>query len=69
MNYRKGIKLCLVLMMAITAGIFASGGQAGDAQAGKTYTLKMSTQLAETSTMVSGFKAWARRLSSGPMAA
>jgi TRAP-type C4-dicarboxylate transport system substrate-binding protein len=55
MNNRKGVVLCLVLVMAITAGVFAGG----NAQVGKTYTLKMSTQLAETSTMVDGFKAWA----------
>jgi len=40
----------------------ASGGGGGAAVAGKTYTLKMSTQLNETSPMVRGFYEWAKRV-------
>jgi TRAP-type C4-dicarboxylate transport system substrate-binding protein len=59
MKNQKGTVLCLVLILAIAAGAFATGSRDTGAQAGKTYTLKMSTQLADTSPMVAGFKAWA----------
>jgi TRAP-type C4-dicarboxylate transport system substrate-binding protein len=64
MKNRRGIALCFALFAVVSAMTFtliACKGkkEAAGAQAGKTYTLKMSTQLAETSTMVSGFKAWA----------
>jgi TRAP-type C4-dicarboxylate transport system substrate-binding protein len=54
----KGL-LILFLALAVTAGVFAGGGGQSSSGAAKTYTLKMSTQLADTSTMVDGFKAWA----------
>jgi len=62
MKNRKGIALGFVLFLAVSAMIctlIACKGKTPGGQAGKTYILKMSTQLAETSTMVSGFKAWA----------
>jgi len=64
MKNRKGIAVYsvsfLVIFAMITVLAACSGKkEAGAAQPGKTYTLKMSTQLAETSTMVGGFKAWA----------
>ncbi len=43
----------LVMMIVLSASVFAQGGsEKGD----KVYTLKLSTQLAETSPMVEGFK-------------
>jgi TRAP-type C4-dicarboxylate transport system substrate-binding protein len=53
--------LVLILALAVCAGLFAGGNkQAGDSsRPERVYTLKMSTQLADTSTMVDGFKAWA----------
>ena len=62
MKIRKSIVLCFVLFLAITAGLFAGGGgqsSGGSAQASRTYTLKMSTQQADTAPIVAGFKAWA----------
>ena len=61
MQNRKRNVLCFVLILAVVAGAFAAGGQAagGGAQAAKTYTLKMSTQQADTAPIVAGFKAWA----------
>jgi TRAP-type C4-dicarboxylate transport system substrate-binding protein len=53
---KKSAVLCFVLILAVASGLFAAGSKDG---AGKIYTLKMSTQLADTSTMVDGFKAWA----------
>lgn len=54
----KGIAFGFVLFLAITAMVCTLTACLGK-KGPKTYTLKMSTQLAETSTMVSGFKAWA----------
>jgi TRAP-type C4-dicarboxylate transport system substrate-binding protein len=57
----KKIVLALVIALAVSIYIAALNGCAKkDAGAGKTYTLKMSTQLNETSPMVDGFKAWAQ---------
>ena len=52
-------KIIFVLTMGLilSFSLFARGGQAAGA-GGQKYILKMSTQLADTSTMVSGFKAW-----------
>jgi TRAP-type C4-dicarboxylate transport system substrate-binding protein len=51
------IFLALALCVFAAAGAFA-GGQGDSAAAGKSFALKMSTQLAETSPMVKGFKIW-----------
>ena len=61
MQNRKVLILCLVLVLAAGTGLFAAGGgqSGGGAQAAKTYTLKMSTQQADTAPIVGGFKAWA----------
>jgi TRAP-type C4-dicarboxylate transport system substrate-binding protein len=53
---KKSIALFLVLILAVSAGLFAGGSRASGGQ--QTYILKMSTQLADTSPMVAGFKAW-----------
>lgn len=61
MNSVKGVWLP-ILALAVTAGLFAGGSQGSGSDSSKparTYTLKMSTQLADSSTMVDGFKAWA----------
>jgi TRAP-type C4-dicarboxylate transport system substrate-binding protein len=52
--------LILVLALFITAGLFAGGGkQESGSGPARTYILKMSTQLADTSVMVEGFRVWA----------
>jgi TRAP-type C4-dicarboxylate transport system substrate-binding protein len=53
---KKIIVLCLVLVLLVTAGLFAAGGRAPAAE--QKYILKMSTQLGDTSPMVAGFRAW-----------
>ena len=58
MKNRK-IVLCLILILALSAGLLFAGGNRVSGSGQSTYTLKMSTQLADTSTMVAGFKAWA----------
>jgi TRAP-type C4-dicarboxylate transport system substrate-binding protein len=60
----KGIVPGFVIFLVISAMVFTLTACTGKketsgAQSGKIYNLKMSTQLAETSTMVDGFKAWA----------
>jgi TRAP-type transport system periplasmic protein len=43
---------------ALSLGLAACGGGGGEGATGETYELRMSTQLAETSPMVEGFRAW-----------
>jgi TRAP-type C4-dicarboxylate transport system substrate-binding protein len=50
---------CIVLILAVSTGFFACQKQAGGAKnIQQTYILKMSTQLADNSPMVAGFRAW-----------
>jgi TRAP-type C4-dicarboxylate transport system substrate-binding protein len=46
----------MILLLVVGTGLFAAGGGQGG---GGTYTLKMSTQQADTAPIVGGFKAWA----------
>jgi TRAP-type C4-dicarboxylate transport system substrate-binding protein len=59
MKNRKTMALCFVLILAAGTGFLACqkrGGGTGGSQ--ETYTLKMSTQLADSSPMVAGFRDW-----------
>jgi TRAP-type C4-dicarboxylate transport system substrate-binding protein len=59
MRNRKTITLSLVLIMAVSAGFLACQKRGGGTGAGQqTYILKMSTQLADSSPMVAGFRTW-----------
>ena len=61
MKTRKTFLFLTVLFVVSVSMVFASGAQedSGD----KVYTLKMSTQLNESSPMVDGFKDWAEKVS------
>ena len=48
----------LALGLVLTFSVFAGGSQSRNSNT-RTYTLKMSTQLADTSPMVAGFREWA----------
>jgi TRAP-type C4-dicarboxylate transport system substrate-binding protein len=51
--------LCFVFILAVSTGFLACQKRGkGTADAQQTYTLKMSTQLADSSPMVAGFRAW-----------
>jgi TRAP-type C4-dicarboxylate transport system substrate-binding protein len=59
-NRAKLLGCIIVVVVVVAAGIFFGIRRfCGNGEERKTYTLKMSTQIADTSTMVSGFKAWA----------
>jgi tripartite ATP-independent transporter DctP family solute receptor len=57
-----------ILFLLIVAGIvgqgglFAGGGSQGDRDQAKKYTLRMSTQLADTNPLVDGLKEWAKNV-------
>jgi TRAP-type C4-dicarboxylate transport system substrate-binding protein len=57
MKNRKIMAFCFFLIIAVSTG-FLSCQKRGDTD-NKTYILKMSTQLADNSPMVAGFRAWA----------
>ena len=57
MQNKKIIVLCFVLILVLSTGFIACRrGGSGESQS---YTLMMSTQLADTSPMVAGFREWA----------
>ena len=58
-NRKIVLVLCLFLVVAVAAGLFAGGGR----DRADRYTLMMSTQLADTSPMVEGFRDWADAVS------
>jgi TRAP-type C4-dicarboxylate transport system substrate-binding protein len=63
----RGVKMKKILMSLLVVAVMASlvlvgcnKKEVGSAAVAKTFTLKMSTQLNETSPMVDGFKEWAK---------
>jgi TRAP-type C4-dicarboxylate transport system substrate-binding protein len=57
MKNRKTRVLCFFLILAVFTGFFACRKRGGETEGGS-YILRMSTQLAESSPMVAGFRTW-----------
>jgi TRAP-type C4-dicarboxylate transport system substrate-binding protein len=57
MKNQKTMILCVVIILAVSIG-FSACQKRGGRNSQQTYILKMSTQLADNSPMVAGFRAW-----------